>query len=385
MASLAAEERAELRATAQTLLARESPSEKVRAVIADEPGFDRTLWDRLVELGWTGIHVPEQYGGIGAGYAELAVVLQELGGNIVPSPFLSSAVLATGALILGDNTSLARELVAPLVSGVAFGSVAMASTHGSYEVSRLTSRWDRVSGGVRLEGSSGFVPDADLANVLIVAARNGDGDPAVVAVDTATPGVVVERVASVDATRRLFRVTFEGVVVDDGRLLCDAGPPAEELLRHILAVGVIATACDAAGAAESVLELATSYAKERVQFGKPIGSFQAVKHHCANMAIAVEASRAAVDGAARALDGDRGAWPAAAAVTSSYVGPACSGVCDVGLRVHGGIGFTWEHDSHLYLKRAKLDEVLFGTPSWHRRRLASMLLAEVVTSGRQRL
>ena len=150
--------------------------------------------------------------------------------------------------------------------------------------------------------------------------------------------------------------------------------------RQVLALGVIAAACDAVGVAERALEITTAYAKERQQFGRPIGSFQAVKHHCADMAIAVEAGRAAVNAAAEALDGDPVDWSSTAAVTASYVGPAASKVCDLALRVHGGIGFTWEHECHLLLKRAKLDEVLFGTPSWHRRRLADAVFPTLVAS-----
>jgi alkylation response protein AidB-like acyl-CoA dehydrogenase len=150
------------------------------------------------------------------------------------------------------------------------------------------------------------------------------------------------------------------------------------LLDEVLALGMVAAACDAIGAAEAALDRASAYAKERVQFGKPIGAFQAVKHHCANMAITVEAGRAAVRAATEALDGDPADWARTAAVTASYVGPACAEACATGLLVHGGIGFTWEHDAHLYLKRAKLDEVLFGTPSWHRRRLADAVFPTLV-------
>ena len=172
-------------------------------------------------------------------------------------------------------------------------------------------------------------------------------------------------------------MVFDDVVVADDQMLCEPGVAAEELYDRIVAVGVIAAACDATGVTERALERAADYAKERVQFGKPIGSFQAVKHHCANIAIAVEASRAAVRGAMEALDGDPRSWSTTASVTSSYVGPACAEACALALRVYGGIGFTWEHESHLYLKRVKLDELLFGTPSWHRRRLACTLIASV--------
>ncbi len=347
---LSAEERDELRATARSLLGREN----ARAT---------DLWDEMVELGWTTIHVPERYGGAGAGYADVAVVLHELGRTVTPSPFMS-AVLAGGALSLADNEDVAG------LAGASPGTVALASTTGAYDLSRLTTTWQSTGSSVRLAGESGFVLDADLADILVVAARDDDGTVVALAVDASAPGVRVEHAPTVDQTRRLFTVVFNNVTVPADRLLCEPGTRAEELLERVLAIGVIAASCDAVGVAERAMEGAAQYAKDRTQFGKPIGSFQAVKHHCANMAIAVEASRAATHAAAESLDGDPAAWPAGAAITSSYVGPACSHACALALLVHGGIGFTWEHDSHLFLKRAKLDEVLFGTPSWHRRRLA---------------
>jgi alkylation response protein AidB-like acyl-CoA dehydrogenase len=186
----------------------------------------------------------------------------------------------------------------------------------------------------------------------------------------------------VDETRRLFTVTFDGVAVAADRLLCEPGAAAERLLDGVLSLGVVAAAGDATGVAEVALDVTSAYAKERTQFGKPIGSFQAVKHHCANMAMAVEASRAATRAAAEALDGDPAQWRTAAGITASYVGPACAEVCALEMRVHGGIGFTWEHDTHLHLKRVKLDEVLFGTPSWHRRRLADAVFPTIVGGHR---
>jgi alkylation response protein AidB-like acyl-CoA dehydrogenase len=372
--TLLPEERDELRAAARGLLARESSSARVRAT-AD---FDRALWEQMVELGWTSIHVPESAGGAGAGYADLGVILHELGRAITPSPFLASAVLATGALTLARGCEVAADLLSSIVAGESLGSVALANADGSYDVSRSTTSWERTGSSVRLDGTAGFVPDADVADVLVVAARDAGGDVAAVAVDRDLAGVEVTRTATVDATRRLFKVSFDGAVVGEERLLCAPGAEAAALLDQVLSLGVVAAACDATGVAEQMLDIATAYAKERTQFGKPIGTFQAVKHHCANMAIAVEASRAAVRAACEALDGDPAAWSTSAEVVSSFVGPACSAACALGLRVHGGIGFTWEHDAHLFLKRAKLDEVLFGTPSWHRRRLADAVFPEVV-------
>src|SRR5437016_1747558 len=201
---LSADERDELQSSARGLLARDSSADGVRAVVADAPGFDRDLWRQMVELGWTSIHVAEQFGGAGAGYGDLAVVLHELGRAIVPAPFLASAVLASSALTLADNDALASELLPALVTGESLGAVAFASADGSYELSRLTTAWERAASAIRLHGSAGFVLDADVADVLVVAARYSDGIPALLAVERAAPGVRVERAATVDATRRPF-------------------------------------------------------------------------------------------------------------------------------------------------------------------------------------
>ena len=376
--ALTADERDELRATARALLGRASSSERVREVVAGPDGFDRALWAQFVELGWTSIHIDERHGGAGCGWADLAVVVQELGRALTPSPFLASAVLATGALSLATNESVAGQLLPRLVDGSAIGSVAFANASGSYEPGQLATRWSEVGSGVRLDGTAGFVLDADVADVLVVAARHDDGRVIAVVVDTTEPGIAVERVPTVDETRRLFTVSFDGVDVGADRLLCAPGPDADALLDRVLSLGAVAAATDAAGTTEQALEATAAYAKERMQFGKPIGSFQAVKHHCANMAIAVEASRAAARAAADALDGDPATWATAASIATSYVGPACAEACALEMRVHGGIGFTWEHDTHLHLKRVKLDEVLFGTPSWHRRRLADAVFPGIV-------
>jgi len=378
--TLSNDERDELRSTARNLLTRDSSAERVRAVIAEQPGFDRALWAAIVELGWTAIHVAEGHGGAGCDYGDLAVVLHELGRALTPSPFLASAVLATGAFVQADNRDAADTWLGALAGGSALGGVALAGLDGSYDLARLTTGWRTNGGSVRLFGTAGAVLDADVADVFVVAARDRDGTIAAVAVEAATPGIDVERVPTVDETRRLFTVSFDDVGVDDDRMLSEPGAHAEALFERVLALGVVAAACDATGAAEAALEGAAEYAKERTQFGKPIGSFQAVKHHCADMAIAVEASRAATRGAAEALDGDPAGWTIASAITASYVGPACSQTCALALGVYGGIGFTWEHDSHLFLKRVKLDEVLFGTPAWHRRRIADTAFPALAAS-----
>lgn len=376
--TLSIDERDQLRSTARDLLSRQATPEQVRAVVATDEGFDRDLWTRMVELGWTAIHLPEDDGGAGCSYVDLGVVLHELGRSIVPSPLLASAVLAGSAVSGAANSVVRKELLPSIATGELIASVALAEPSGSYATEHISVRWEGWADSVRLNGLSAYVLDGDLADVLIVVARDEAGAVAVFAVPADAPGISVQATPPVDQTRRLFSVAFDDVTVPSDRLLCEPGGDAESLVGHVLAVGAVAAACDSVGVAEVALERATEYASERQQFGKLIGSFQAVKHRCADMAIAVEASRAAVGGALTTLQDDPSGSVREAAITSSYVGPACSNACGLALLVHGGIGFTWEHDSHLYLKRAKLSEVLFGTPSWHRRRLADDVFPELV-------
>ena len=378
--TLSTAERDELHSTARALLGRSSSSEQVRRAVATDAGYDPDLWAQMVELGWTTIHVPEHLGGAGCGYADLAVVVHELGRSLTPSPFLASAVLATGALVEAQPSEAANEALAGIVAGTSIGSVAFASVEGSYEVSELGVTWALDGATVQLDGEAGFVLDADVADVLVVAGRATDGTTAVVLVGSKTAGLRVESTPTVDLTRRLFRVSFDRVQLGADRLLAEPGAPSAALLDRVLALGVVAAAGDAVGAAEQALESTAAYARERTQFGKPIGTFQAVKHHCANMAVSVESSRAATRAAAAELDADRSGWRTTAGITASYVGPACSDACALAMRVHGGIGFTWEHDTHLQMKRVKLDQTLFGSPSWHRRRLADAVFPDLVST-----
>ncbi|MGI8492518.1 MAG: acyl-CoA dehydrogenase family protein, partial [Acidimicrobiales bacterium] len=227
---------------------------------------------------------------------------------------------------------------------------------------------------LRLDGVARFVPDAHVAGGIVVCARGADGSLLFTVVDPKAAGVSVEVEATVDQTRRLASVALDDVRVGDAGLLAAPGE-LDDLHARLTSLGAWAVCADAAGTAERSLEMAVAYAKQRRQFGRPIGSFQAVKHHLANMLVAVEGSRAAVAHASAAFDNGGPGVHEAASVAKSFVGPACAQVCETAIQVHGGIGFTWEHDAHLYLKRAKLDEALFGSTSWHRRRLGRGLVA----------
>jgi alkylation response protein AidB-like acyl-CoA dehydrogenase len=378
MPPLSEDERAELRDSARRLLADRSSSERVRALLDDGTGHDPALWAAMADLGWPAIAVPEAWGGLGGAFADLAVVLHELGRQVTPAPVLASAVLGAGALSWSPNTALAAEVLPPLAAGDVIVTAALSGATGSYEPSQLSVAWSARPGSVALDGVARFVPDAHVADHLAVSARDAAGAVAVALVDGRAPGVTIEVEPTYDATRRLGRIAFDGVTVPHGRLLAEPGA-GNDLHHRLVALGATAVACDAVGAAERLLELSTAHAKSRRQFGRPIGSFQAVKHHLADMFTAVEASRAAAAFAVAAIDdhgdvGDVGDLRHAAAVATSFAAPACARVAQLAVQVHGGIGFTWEHDAHLFLKRIRLDEALFGTAKWHRQHLATLLI-----------
>ncbi len=371
MPALSDAERDEFRDSARRLLADRSASGQVRALLDDETGFDRSLWSSMAELGWFAIHIGESHGGMGASYGDLAVILHELGRQVTPAPVLGSVLVGAEALIRSSNEGLAAELLPGVASGEIVLAAALAGESGSHAPDRLTVSCT-TAGPTVLDGVARFVLDAHVADHLVIAAANGEGGVTLAVVDRSAPGVTVEVEPSFDRTRRLARVTLDQVAVDDARLL---GRPGADraLFERLVAVGAIGAVCDAVGAAERVLEIANTYAKERFQFERPIGSFQAVKHHLANMLVDVESSRAAATIAIDALDG--GDDPrSAAAIATSFAGPACTRVAHTAVQVFGGIGFTWEHDAHLFLKRVRLDEALFGTPAWHRQHLAAELL-----------
>ncbi|MGD9703739.1 MAG: acyl-CoA dehydrogenase family protein [Acidimicrobiia bacterium] len=374
MSHLSDDERIELRDAARRLLVDRSSSGRVRELLDDPDGFDRSLWSSMAELGWPAIHIPAELGGMGASYADLAVILHELGRQVTPSPLVPSALVGGSALIGATNADLASELLPDVAAGERLLAVALTGVGGSYDPHQLSVRWAAGSGSVTVNGAARFVLDAHVADHLVVAATEDEGRVTLAVVDRLAPGVHVAVEPTIDRTRRLATVTLDDVTVPDARLLTEPGA-ATDLHGRIAAIGAIAMVCDAVGAAERILEIATDYAKQRFQFGRPIGSFQAVKHHLANMFTDVEASRAAAVHAVDVLD-DGGDVRHAAAIAKSFAGPACARVASLAIQVHGGIGFTWEHDAHLFLKRAKLDEAMFGSPRRHRQHLASLLIDE---------
>jgi len=308
--------------------------DELRSVAGDLLAKDRAVdWSSLVDAGWVGLEVPEEFGGAGATFAEVAVICEEMGRAASANSYLGSAVLAIGTLkALQPSDTRDR-----LLSDAASGAVRLA---------------------VALEPE--FVPDAEGADRILVIADGGVAEPAV----TVTPQPVL------DETRRLASVTADGDVAE---VLRFEGDP-DAAVQRLLARAAVAVACDSLGLCEAMLSATVGYAKVRQQFGRPIGSFQAVKHACADMRVSVAVSRQLVEAAVQAIAEDRPDAGVAAAMAKSYVGSAAVDVAGKAMQLHGGIGYTWESGIHVYLKRAALNRSLFGSPADHRRELAKRYL-----------
>jgi alkylation response protein AidB-like acyl-CoA dehydrogenase len=364
------EEQQLLRTTVRDLLAQRATSERVREVMLGTEGFDARLWDELAQLGLTGLAVPEAHGGAGASFVEVAIVAEELGRRLAPVPFLSSAVLGTTALLhAGTDDQRAAHLPA-----VAAGATRLALAHLD-DRGRLT-----ADPGVRavrdgdtwvLDGTAGYVVDGGTADLLVTAAVTDDG-LALFLVPADAAGLTRTAVEVLDLTRPMATLGYEGVVVDAAAHLAGGDPVIA--LHEALTAGVVAIACEQVGGAQQVLETTTAYARDRVQFGRAIGSFQAVKHRLAELLVQLEAARSTAGHAARVVAADdRVERRIAAPLAASYCAEVFEQVAGDGIQLHGGIGFTWEHDAHLYFKRAKATKLLLGDPKHHRALLAEAL------------
>ncbi len=360
----------ELREIVRDVLDEESSSETVRALLDDPVGHDPALWSKLAALGWCGIAVPEQYGGAGCSFVELGVVLSELGRHATPTPLLSTVTLGIGAILLAGSPDQRAAWLPRLAAGEAKATVAF-SDAGGPGASSPGITVVPLRGAYRLRGRAAFVLDAHTAELLIVAARHDSGARSLFLVDPAHAEIRVT--PTVDQTRRLCDVVLDDVEVPvDAALgtVGEAGPVITGLVNR-LAAGL---ACDSAGGADRLTELTAEYARTRTQFGRPIGTFQAVKHRCAVMAVDTEVAKMTAAHAVARFASDPSGDAEAVSIAALQCNDGYARVAAAALQMHGGIGFTWEHDTHLFLKRARLNQVLAGDAAWHRRRLAAALL-----------
>ncbi|TNY37147.1 acyl-CoA dehydrogenase family protein [Thermomonospora catenispora] len=354
------EEQRELRATLRRFFAEVSPSREVRRLMATPEGYDPAVWRRMAEqLGLPGLAVPEEHGGAGCGMRELAIVLEEMGRALVCAPFFASAVLAVHALLASGDEKARRDLLPGLADGTVIGTLVHT---GDGDGTSVTAEGDRLT------GTAAFVLDGHVADLILMAARTPEG-VSLFAVDGDAPGLTRTLLPTLDQTRRLARLECSGVPARP------VGPPGAgaEILARTRDVALVALAAEQLGGAQRVLEMSVEHAKARRQFGRPIGGFQAVKHKCADMLVEVESARSAVLHAATVADEEPAELPTAAALAQAYTSEAFFRAAGENIQIHGGIGFTWEHDAHLYFKRAKASQLLFGSPAAHRERVARLI------------
>jgi alkylation response protein AidB-like acyl-CoA dehydrogenase len=371
------EEQELLRATARKFLENECTSERVRALMATPEGMTDELWGKLAEQGWTGLTLPEAYGGAGLGLVDLVVLMEEMGRATLPGPYFSTVLLGAPLILGAGSEAQRKEWLPRIAAGERRVTLALTEPNGRWDAQGVTVEATVAGETFTLAGTKLFVHDAHTADALVVAARSARGTTgeegiSLFLVPRHTAGVEVSLLPTMDQTRKLCEVALRGATVGREALLGDEGRGWPVLARAVgrAMVGLCAEMC---GGAQRVLEMTTEYAKIRIAFGKPIGSYQGVKHRAADMLVDVENAKSLTYYAAWAADEGVAAAPLAASMAKAYVSDAFRRVAGAGIQLHGGIGFTWEHDLHLYFKRAKGSEVTFGDATYHREQVAQLI------------
>ncbi len=377
------EEQEMIRGTAEAFLAGVSTSAEVRRAMVTELGYDPALWQRVCgEMFWQAIHIPEQCGGMGLGYVELVATLEQMGRHLFCSPFYSTVCLGVNALRVAGSEEQQAVWLPRIVEG-ATATLAYTGTGGRWDASTVELQWIEDGAGYRLDGTCRYVPDGHSADLLVVAARapgsEGEAGISLFVLPADSPGIDRAWLPTMDQTRKQAQLVFQGVAVGADALLGEAGQ-AWPALEKIIDLAAVAIAADQVGGAQQALDSTVDYLQERVQFGRVIASYQAVKHKCADMMLKVEAARSALYYAAciadEALAGSPLAQelPEAASVAKAYCSDAYFFNAGTGIQLHGGVGFTEEYDIQLYFKRAKSTETFLGDGAYHRERLARRLL-----------
>ena len=362
------EEQEELRSSVRRFVTDRAPLSRVRELM-DAGEIDRDFWAQAgAQLGLQGIAIPEEYGGSGFSFAEQAIVLEELGAGLYGGPYLPSAVLAATALLASPDESARQELLPGIASGETIAALAFTEEDGSWDPAGIRLAAVKSGDGWVLDGHKNFVLDGANAGLILVVAV-ADGGLSLFAVDAAASGLTATALPTLDQTRSLARLEFAAVPAD---LIGSAGDAAA-ILDRVLDVAAIALAAEQLGGAQRALDITVDYTKTRHQFGRPIGSFQALKHRMADLLMEVESLRSAVAYAASAVAEGSDEVPALASLLKAYASETYFHVAAEMIQMHGGIGFTWEHDAHLFFKRAKSSELFLGDGAYHRERLAQRI------------
>lgn len=362
------DEHDELRATVRQFLADKSSEQAVREQMATDAGWDRAVWAQMAEeMGLAGLIIPEAFGGAGVGYVELLVVIEEMGRALLCSPFLSTAVLASNAVLECANEAAQKDLLVDIAAGRTIATLAHVEENGRWDVGGIEMCASETDSGWQLDGSKRCVIDGHTADVILVAAKT-DAGVELFRVEADAAGLERTSIPALDLTRKLATLEFSqtpAIKISEGDQTAS--------LAMVLARTIAALAAEQVGGAQMCLDMSVEYAKTRLQFGRPIGSFQAIKHKCADMLVEVEFAKSAAYQACFEIADGADDVLASCAIAKSYCSETYFHVAAENIQIHGGMGFTWEHPAHLYFKRAKASELLFGDASHHREALAGLI------------
>jgi alkylation response protein AidB-like acyl-CoA dehydrogenase len=353
-----------LKGSARKFFAGECPSAEMRRLMETDAAYDAALWSKLTAQGYTGVIFPEAYGGVGLGKIELMLLMEEAGRALLPGPFFSTVVLAGSVLEAVGTAAHKNKYLAPICRGEVRATVAFVEAGASWDLRDV--QLSAPNG--KLTGGKLFVTDAAIADFILVVARDG-----VFAVDSKARGLRISPMSSMDLTRKLYGVEFTNTPAEKVGAITDL-PSAFDIATAALAAELV-------GGMQRTLDITVEYAKTRKQFGKPIGTFQAVQHQCADMYLETESSRSAVYYAGWALEENSPDAATAVSIAKMYASDAARTVGNRGIQIHGGMGFTWENDLHLYYRRAKASETAFGDATFHRERIARLVVDGVSARG----
>jgi len=368
------EDQEELRRTVRQFLEAKSPSTEVRRLMETTEGYDEAVWKQMgQELGLQAIHIPEEYGGQGFTFIELGIVLEEMGRVLLAAPFFSSVVLAANAILNAGTDEQKQALLPGIATGETIATLAFTEPTGKWDAAGITMEAKESGGSWTLDGEKMFVLDGHTANLIVVVARtagtSGTEGLSFFTVQGDADGLTRTPLSTMDQTRKQARLEFSGVKAEP------LGTPGSGFaaFSKTLDQAAVALANEMMGGAQFVLDQSVEYAKVRVQFGRPIGSFQAIKHKCADMLLEVESGKSAAYYASWCAAEDNEELPVVAALAKAYCSEAYFHATAENIQIHGGIGFTWEHDAHLYFKRAKSSEIYLGDATYHRELLAQRI------------
>ncbi|CAB4803535.1 unannotated protein [freshwater metagenome] len=363
------EEQEELRKTVRAFLDAKSAETDVRALMETTDGYDAAVWSQMGEqMGLQGLAIPEQYGGSGYSFVELGIVLEEMGRSLLCAPYYSTVVLAANTLLLSGDEAAKKAYLPGIAAGTTIATLAYTEPSGKWDESGITATASGSGSDFKITGTKSFVLDGHTAGLIIVAAKTGKGT-SLFAVEGNAAGLTRTALSTMDQTRKQAKLELKDT---PGKLIGTEGQ-GWSVLHKVLDLAAVGLAAEQVGGAQKVLDMAVEYAKVRVQFGRPIGSFQAIKHKCADMLLEVESAKSAAYYGMWCAAEMNEELPSVASLAKAYCSEAYFHATAENIQIHGGIGFTWEHPAHLYFKRAKSSELLFGDPTYHREQLAQRI------------